>query len=67
MIWSRTSRSSRPGPPCGARTPADEALEEIDRLLQLVAESHAATADVIRHRPALYAMLRRFDDARETA
>jgi tetratricopeptide (TPR) repeat protein len=48
-------------------TPADEALEEIERLVSLVAESPGATADLIRQRPGLYAMLGRFDEARAAA
>jgi tetratricopeptide (TPR) repeat protein len=48
-------------------TPASEALEEIERLLPLVRESPAATAQALRMRAVLLAMLGRFDEAREAA
>jgi tetratricopeptide (TPR) repeat protein len=48
-------------------TPADDALEEIERLVSMVADSPAATANVVRHQASLYAMLGRFDEARAAA
>ncbi len=48
-------------------TPAREALEEIERLTPLVADSPAATAEALRQQPGLYAMLGRFDEARRAA
>jgi class 3 adenylate cyclase/tetratricopeptide (TPR) repeat protein len=48
-------------------TPAGKAIEEVELLVGLVADSPAATAQVGPALASLYAMVGRFDDAREAA